>query len=52
MKLTNVDLVSELTIQVNEELINDVIESCNHHIKKYGFRKMTTKEFDGLCGVN
>lgn len=37
--------------EVNEELVNEVIESCNYHIKKHGFRKMTVKELDELCGI-
>jgi hypothetical protein len=29
--------------EVKEEVIKDVIASCNRHIKKYGFRSRTTK---------
>lgn len=35
--------------EVKEEVIREVIESCNRHIRKYGFRKMSTSEFDRLC---
>jgi len=35
--------------EVKEEVIKEVIESCNRHIKKYGFRKMSTSELDKLC---
>ncbi len=35
--------------EVKEEVIREVIESCNRHIKKYGFRKMSVKELDKLC---
>ena len=35
--------------EVKEEVIREVIESCDRHIKKYGFRKMTVKELDKVC---
>jgi len=35
--------------EVREEVIREVIESCDRHIKKYGFRKMSIKELDRLC---
>ena len=35
--------------EVKEEVIREVIESCNRHIKKYGFRKMSIKGLDKLC---
>lgn len=35
--------------EVKEEVIREVIESCDRHIKKYGFRKMSVKELDELC---
>jgi len=35
--------------EVHEDVIKEVIDSCNRHIKKYGFRKMSTKELDLLC---
>jgi len=35
--------------EVREEVIKEVIESCDRHIKKYGFRKMSLTELDELC---
>ena len=35
--------------EVKEEVIKEIFESCNRHIKKYGFRKMSLKELDKLC---
>ena len=35
--------------EVKEEVIRGVIASCDRHIKKYGFRKMSAKELDKLC---
>ncbi len=35
--------------EVKEEVIKGVIESCERHIKKYGFRKMSIEELDRLC---
>ena len=29
--------------EVREDVIREVIESCDRHIKKYGFRSRTTK---------
>lgn len=34
--------------EVKDEVVKEVIESCARHIKKYGFRKMTTDELDRL----
>ena len=31
-----------------EEFVKEVIESCERHIKKYGFRSMTAKELDRI----
>ena len=33
---------------VKEEVVNDVIKGCDEHIKKYGFKAMTEKEFKNL----
>jgi len=33
-------------------VVREIIESCNAHMKKYGIRKMSIKELDGLCGAN
>ena len=30
--------------EVKEEIIREVIESCNRHIKKYGFRSRSVKD--------
>ncbi|MFH1588193.1 MAG: hypothetical protein ABIA76_02555 [Candidatus Diapherotrites archaeon] len=35
--------------EVREEVIKELIKSCNRHIKKYGFRTMNVKELDKLC---
>lgn len=37
--------------EVKEELVRGVIKSCEEHIKKYGYRKMSLKELDKLCGL-
>lgn len=35
--------------EVREEFVKEVIESCDRHMKKYGFRKMSLEELDRLC---
>ena len=35
--------------EVREEVVREIIASCDRHIKKYGFRKMSIKELDKLC---
>lgn len=35
--------------EVREEVVREVIETCERHIKKYGFRKMSIAELDSLC---
>lgn len=35
--------------EIKDEVIREVIESCDRHIKKYGFKAMTVKELDKLC---
>jgi hypothetical protein len=30
--------------EIKEEVIKEVIDSCNRHIKKYGFRKRSTAD--------
>ena len=37
--------------EVKDEIVKEVIESCNEHIKKYGYRSMSIEELDKLCGV-
>ena len=34
--------------EVKDEVVKEVIESCNRHIKRYGYRKMNNKEFNEL----
>ncbi|MEK6841164.1 MAG: hypothetical protein AABX45_01045 [Nanoarchaeota archaeon] len=34
--------------EVKEEFVKEVIESCNKHIKKYGYRAMDKKKFKEL----
>jgi len=34
--------------EVREEVVREVIESCDKHIKKYGFRSRTTKDLRKL----
>ena len=43
------DLVEE---EVSEDYMKKMIERCDSHIKKYGYRKMTDKELDKLFGVS
>ena len=35
--------------EVEEDVIKEIISSCDRHIKKYGFRKTSLKELDKLC---
>ncbi len=35
--------------EVREDVIKEIIASCDKHIKKYGFKSMTTNELDELC---
>lgn len=35
--------------KIRDELVKEVIESCDAHIKKYGFRTTTVKELDARC---
>ena len=37
--------------EVKDEVVRDVIKSCEKHIQKYGYRKMSLKELDKLCGL-
>lgn len=37
--------------EVKEEVVSEVIKDCEAHIKKYGYRKMSLKELDKLCGL-
>jgi hypothetical protein len=35
--------------EVKEEVIKEMIESCDKHIKKYGFKITSINELDKLC---
>lgn len=35
--------------EVKDEVVREVIASCDRHIKKYGFRKMSLEELDRIC---
>ena len=37
--------------EVKDEVVEEVIKSCEAHIKKWGHRKMSLKELDRLCGL-
>ncbi len=37
--------------EVKEELVREVIRSCDEHIKKHGFRKMSLDELRQVCGA-
>jgi len=37
--------------EVKDDVVRDLIKSCERHIKKYGYKKMTTKELDKLFGM-
>ena len=37
--------------EVKDDVVRDLIKSCERHIKKYGYRKMSTKELDKLFGM-
>ena len=37
--------------EVRDEVVEEVIKDCEMHIKKYGYRKMSLKELDHLCGL-
>ena len=35
--------------EAREDVVKEVIRSCDRHIKKYGFRKTSVEELDRLC---
>lgn len=35
--------------ELKEEVIKEVISSCDRHIKKYGFKSTSISELDKLC---
>jgi len=37
--------------EVKDEVVLDVIRSCEAHISKYGYRSMSLKDLRKLCGV-
>jgi hypothetical protein len=38
--------------EVKEKVVRELIESCERHIKKYGYRKMTREELNKLFEGN
>ena len=38
--------------QASEEYVKKMLQRCDTHIKKYGYKKMTNKELDKLLEVN
>ncbi len=36
---------------VNDEIVREVIRSCDEHVRKYGFRKMSIAELREVCGA-
>lgn len=34
--------------EIKDSVVREVIESCDRHIKKYGFRKMDIRELDKI----
>lgn len=38
--------------EVKEEIVKEVIASCDRHIKKYGFRSRTTKDLRKMIEVD
>lgn len=40
-----------VAIDANDAVCREIVESCNNHIKMYGFRKMSEKELDKLCDL-
>lgn len=37
--------------EVNDETVREVIASCDEHIKKHGFRRMSLEELRKVCGA-
>lgn len=37
--------------EVDEKIIKEIIKSCDAHMKKYGFRTISTKDLDRLCST-
>ena len=47
-KFTEIYGIEFVEPEVKEEFIKEVIESCNRHIKRYGYRTINDKEFKEL----
>lgn len=41
---------SLVDIDANEDVCKEIVASCNAHIAKHSFRKMSVKELDKLSG--
>jgi hypothetical protein len=37
--------------EMKDEAVQDLVKSCDAHFKKHGYRKMSLKELDKLCGI-
>ena len=37
--------------EIKDEVVREVIRSCDAHIKKYGFRKASLEELRKVCGA-
>ena len=37
--------------EAKEEYVKKILETEEKHMKKYGYKKMTLKELDKICGV-
>jgi len=37
--------------EVKDGIVREVIEDCESHFKKYGYRTMKVEELDKLCGI-
>lgn len=44
-ELNGEDLIES---EIREEVVREIIESCERHVKKYGFKSMTDKELKKL----
>ncbi len=51
-KFANMFGESFIEKNVREDVVREIVQSCNVHIKKYGVRRMSVKELDKLCEVN
>ena len=37
--------------EIKEEMVREVIRSCDAHIKKYGFKRTSLEELRKICGA-